>query len=117
MSLPKILPPPHHFQHAGLHWIAEIDPDGRPEAAELYQWQPSAKAWCKPDDIATGRDVTLDNHVYVSPAPGPLPKYFLEQMAEAIERIDQVYTPLTSDTVTISNEDWNMIRRLMFSLH
>jgi hypothetical protein len=45
------------------YWVEFIDIDGRGTGLKVYQWQPGAKAWCLPNNYATGIEEELRGYV------------------------------------------------------
>lgn len=68
-----LVPPGRHVGMAGCHWVAHVDCDGRSLGSlEVYQWQPFAKKWCRPNEHASDRNLDLVNYRWVAPCPLPV---------------------------------------------
>lgn len=78
-----LVPPGHHIGMAGCHWVKQVDYDGRSLGSlEVYQWQPFAKQWCRPNEYAMDRNLDLVHYVWVAPCPLPVtPQEYAEVKA------------------------------------
>jgi len=83
----KPVPRGFHIGYAGFHFLERIDYDGRPCGLEVYQWQPQAELWCRPNEYACGRDLELINYRYVAPCPLP-------RTEEQKQKLDAIFSDL-----------------------
>ncbi len=70
----NMVPPGHlHVRLPGHHWVRFIDGDGRRGPPQVLQWQPAVQAWCRSNDIATGKEYFLSEKdwEYMCPCPEP----------------------------------------------
>lgn len=66
---PMLLPPASYLGYAHTHWV-ESDLFGG--GLELWQWQPGAQLWCRPNQYACGLDFDLKGYRWQGLCP-PLP--------------------------------------------
>lgn len=111
------VPPSYHIGMAGVHWMERIDYDGRPCGLEVYQWQPSEKLWCRPNEYSSGRDLELIGYRYVAPCPTPM---FDEEAKEVKKIFDDLQQRFTSGNqvpvtrATLGLEQYEKLRRLHY---
>jgi hypothetical protein len=100
------VPPGIHLQRAGFHFLHQLDYDGRAGGLEVYQWQPNAKRWCRCNEYASDRDLTLDDYEYVAPCPLPIT---LDELKTKLKAMDEHH-----DTKGfIPTNDWNQLVQLI----
>lgn len=98
-------PPGRHSAYAGCHWLQRIDYDGRPCGLEVYQWQPNAKRWCRPNEYAQDRNVSLQGYEYVAACPTPA---FPDEL-KAVERAME----FLKGTSFAEEADYQTVKRLV----
>ena len=98
---PALLPPKHYRRFAYHHWIEGVDTDGRSTGAVVYQWQPQAGKWCKPNQYACGLDIelTTDKHHYVDLCPMPAFKVDQDKFRTILDKLrdSDAYRSLPED--------------------
>lgn len=85
-----LLPPKRFLNHAYCHWVQKRDFDGRTMGlgnAEVWQWQPAAKAWCRPGFVATGEEKKLEGYVYIAYCPHPMFKVEADELKELLKEL------------------------------
>lgn len=101
-------PPKRHLNFAYHHWVERVDCDGHRCGLEVWQWQPRAKMWCKPNDYARGNDHALSDYVYIGLCPTPP---FAPEAAEARRAFEALLQGHTWDT--IAGKDRDSLERLI----
>ena len=67
-----MIPPSKYLKHAGCHWVERLNGDGFGMGLEVYQWQPSSKKWCRPNEYDTyGMEVDLSGYKWIAECPYP----------------------------------------------
>lgn len=94
-----------HVGHAGFHFLERIDYDGRPCGTEVYQWQPSAELWCRPNEYAQGRNLDLIGYRYV--AACPLPPF-----ADEVQAAGRALKKLEAKVDPADQADFEVLKRL-----
>lgn len=93
-------PPRRHLHRAGWHFVERIDYDGRTCGLEVYQWQPQAQKWCRPNEYASNRDIDLVNYRWVAECHLPLFPDEIEPVQAVLEDMRQRFTSGNSVPVT-----------------
>lgn len=113
----KVIPPGHHSQLAGHHWLETFDGDGRSGPLFVLQWQPGVQQWCTSGMIATGMSLELDSYIrYVAPCPQPLFEDERKQLREAFASMDKQFKFGWEDsdkTPHIPTDTWALIKRVV----
>lgn len=99
-------PPGYHFARAGFHFLQRIDYDGRSCGLEVYQWQPGAKLWCRPNEYSSGRDLDLIGYEYVAVCPTP-------PFVDELESVKRVLSHLKHNVPEDLQADLETFRRLV----
>lgn len=111
------VPPSYHVGMAGHHWVERIDYDGRSCGLEVYQWQPSVKKWCRPNEYAQDRDVDLTGYRYVAVCPTPMFEEEAEEVKKIFDDLQLRFTSGNSVPVTkaqIGVDQYEKLRRLHY---
>lgn len=93
-----LLPPMRYRNFAYCHWVQAVDYDGRGQGLEVYQWQASAKKWCRPNEYDTGRDLDLVGYRWVALCPAPPFKEEVQDVQKIIQRVRLSFAEDTTDT-------------------
>jgi hypothetical protein len=104
------VPPGFHTGHAGFHYLQRIDYDGRPCGLEIYQWQPTAKLWCRPNEYARGRDLELIGYRYVATCPTPP---FAEELESAERMLKYLKGKISAKNTPQTRLDFDVFQRLV----
>lgn len=111
---PDVIPPGHHVELAGHHWLLVRDSDGHVFGYISLQWQPGARRWCHSHQYATGRNYDVEGYEYVAPCPIPPSPDDLGKLREFIATMDE--QEQTGTTLTIPAETWSGLRRILYPL-
>ncbi len=121
------VPRGNHVRYAGAHWLELCDSDGHRHGLEVFQWQPQAQRWCRPNQYATIHgDVDLSRYVYVGPVSLPLEG---ERHAQAVELLaalrqahqrnqlsEQVSAKAKSSTLRIPAKHFELLQELLYHM-
>ena len=112
---PFVLPPGHHINLAGHHWLQMVDYDGHHNGFVVLQWQPIARKWCHSNNIATGRDYNnVDYYVYVAPCPMPM---FDDEQARLRRLLDEAEDQgrrrKEGAKIDFSPDDWKFLSKIL----
>lgn len=96
----KPVPAGHCIGGAGHHILKMYDCDGHFNGYQILQWQPGAKKWCIPGNVASGNDIPWERIEYWEYfCECPIPEYDSELRRIAVERMQ-------NDAVNLSRHDW-----------
>jgi len=111
-GLPKEppVPPGRHIGFAGFHFLQRVDYDGRTQGLEVYQWQPTAKKWCRCNEYASDRDLDLADYVYEAPCPIPITLGEVKGQADLIDSQFVAASAFLSETFV---EEWKTLYGLL----
>lgn len=110
----KPVPPGYLSQYAGYHWLRRIDFDGRPDGLYVFQWQPQAQLWCRPNEYACGLDLDLIGYEYLSPCPLPLDVEEKDELRKVMDDLELRFTSGNSvpvDRAMISMDQYKILER------
>ncbi len=79
-----LIPPGREVGFANCHWV---HPSGNGSGLEVWQWQPSAKKWCRPNQFACDMNHDLIGYKYVAICPLPVTE---EELVEFRATHDQI---------------------------
>ena len=110
---PQVIPPQHHIQYAGHHWLQRFDFDGHPGGHVVLQWQPISRRWCLPNDYARGNDFDVEHYRYVAPCPMPSFPDDLERLRKIMRECDGMAKG-KAKTITMNAETWEFVRDMIY---
>lgn len=98
-----LVPPGREIAMANSHWVRRKH--ALTHEMEVWQWQPGVKQWCRPSEIATGRNFDLVDYDYVARCPTPPFPSEMEVFSNALEKLRRgvPYTKLTESECEIFN--------------
>lgn len=99
-----LVPPGRHAHGSDCHWVERIDYDGRACGLEVYQWQPGVKAWCLPNQHATGIALELRDYRWVSVCPLPMFDSEVEDLKQRLRKF------------VLSSQDVEILRQTVMDL-
>lgn len=81
----ELMPPGREVGMANAHWVRRKG--ALTEDMEIWQWQPGVKQWCRPSEIATGRNHVLNDYEYVARCPTPPFRAELEMFSNTLKQL------------------------------
>lgn len=111
----RLTPPGREVGLANLHYVRCFDSGGQNNGGvDIFQWQPGVKAWCLPNQIATGSasNIYLDKrrtkYLGVCPLPDPENEEgFFDGLAVKATRLHRKI----QDHQSFTSEDLELIRQ------
>lgn len=102
--------------------MERVDYDGRATGLEVYQWQPQAKLWCRPNEYACGLDLELIGYRYVGPCKRPLFQQEKDDLKALILKLDTVFRSSGEDEgpveeITLTRKDYDALRSELSDLY
>jgi hypothetical protein len=119
-SLAKPVPPARHLRRAGMHWLERFDCDGHAQGLEVFQWQPQAQQWCRPNGYATyNGNLSLNEYVYIGPCILPAldeDRAAYQELRKELESAEQVSSACHSKYLRIDRKHYARLRELLYEL-
>lgn len=114
---PFVLPPGHHINYAGHHWLRMVDFDGHSNGTIVLQWQPHARKWCHSNNFSTGRNYdNVDYYLYVAPCPMPLFEDEQERLRKLLPLFEKLGDgELEASEIDLRADDWTFLRKILAS--
>lgn len=110
---PMLLPPAAYLGHAHVHWVeGSLFGSG----LELWQWQPAAQIWCRPNEYSSGRDNALAGYRWAGLCPPPPLSDEYESAAALLRRkVDETVTDTGAQrSVTLTVEEIRELSSIFF---
>lgn len=110
---PMLLPPPAYLGYAYVHWVeGSLFGSG----LELWQWQPAAQIWCRPNEYSSGRDHSLAGYKWAGLCPPPPLSDEYESAADLLRRkVDEAVVDIdTPRAVTLTAEEIRELSTIFF---
>lgn len=100
-------PPKRHCKNAGIHWVEQVDYDGRGCGLEVWQWQPGIQKWCRPNDYARNNDRDLIHYRWIAVCPTPAFKEEVEEVRAILRsHMRQYRAGSENDHVTLTGKEF-----------
>lgn len=110
---PLVPPTAYHESRSQCHWVTRIDFDGRETGLEVWQWQPQARKWCRPNQYACGMDDLLVGYKWVAVCPTPPFADEVEAVKAIIAECDAEIND-DDESFLISKKDYRTLRRMLY---